>query len=527
MSSDLIAALSRPQAYPHRTNAIKLIETHISWVFLTGEYAYKIKKPLDLGFLDFSTLEKRLQYCREELRLNRRLAPDLYLNVAPITLNDTYAIDGAGEIVEYAVRMRQFPQEQMLEQVMARGGLRDEHIDRFAHDIADFHAGIVRARADNEHGTPEAITRPMLENFSQILALEDSAKTREMLMAIQDCTGKMLDDRARDILRRKPAGFIRECHGDMHLGNMVLLDDRITLFDCIEFNPNLYWIDVISEIAFFVMDLQHRGHGPLAYRFLNLYMQQTGDYEAVRLLSLYLMYRAMVRAKVSKIHLRQEGVTAGECHELRREYLAYLHQAKGYSQKSSGCLIITHGVSGSGKTRYSLPLACLCQAIHLRSDIERKRLFGLTAEESSGSGIDSGIYTGNATEQTYQRLGYLARFILESGFSVIADATFLERAHRDCLHRIADEMQVPFIILKFHAPKERLMDNIRQRLAQGRDASEAGVAVLEKQLLEYRPLGEDEQPYVIDIDISRQPTVEGLHSGINEMIGARMKNRRS
>ena len=288
--------------------AVEVVETHISWVLLAGDYAYKIKKAVNLGFLDFSTLEKRRFYCAEELRLNRRLAPDLYLEVVPIAGSaDHPVLNGPGPAIEYAVKMRRFPQACLLDQVLLRGELTPETIDAIARRIADFHGRTAIADNESPFGTPERAHLPVAENFAQIRPRLRDNEDLIRLDELERWSEREYQARFNALAARKARGLIRECHGDLHLGNMALLDGEAVPFDCIEFSDNLRWIDVISEAAFLAMDLQDRGRPDLARRFLNAYLEQTGDYEGLEVLRYYLVYRAMVRAKVACIRAGQDG----------------------------------------------------------------------------------------------------------------------------------------------------------------------------------------------------------------------------
>ena len=275
----LIQALSKACAYPHEIAAISVVETHISWVLLTGRYAYKIKKPVNFGFLDFSTLERRRFFCNEELRLNRRLAPDLYLAVAPITgTAGQPQMGGSGEAIEYAVKMLQFPAGYTLSERAECGLLGDDDIDQITAIIADFHEAVAQADVASPYGTCDCIKHWFVENFDHIRPLLVDDRHKQQLQAIQDWGEHEWHNKAGLMELRKQQGYVRECHGDLHLSNMTLIDGKVTLFDCIEFNPMLRWIDVVSEIAFLVIDLLHYGYEPLAFRLLNHYLQRTGDY---------------------------------------------------------------------------------------------------------------------------------------------------------------------------------------------------------------------------------------------------------
>ena len=309
----LVAGLQDPASYPHPVQRVRLIETHISYVVLTGSYAYKIKKVVDLGFLDFTSLGKRRFFCEEELRLNRRLAPRLYLDVVSIggTPQKPQLGVEAG-VFDCAVKMREFPQEGLLDQVLARGELRAEHIDAIAAVVAEFHQRVERARPDQPWGGAHSIEEPMRQNVSQILALLDSDAERETLAAIESWSLQEHEALLAVFEQRHAQGFVRECHGDLHLGNIALVNGEIQIFDCIEFNANLRWIDVINEIAFLIMDLEERGRPDRAARFLNAYLQETGDYAGLRLLRYYQVYRAMVRAKVARMRASQAHLSADE-----------------------------------------------------------------------------------------------------------------------------------------------------------------------------------------------------------------------
>lgn len=501
----LIAALHDPHRYDHPVERVALVETHISWVLLTGRYAYKIKKSVDLGFLDFSTLAKRHHFCVEELRLNQRLAPEIYLAVVPITGTPANPrVGGTGTPIEYAVQMREFPQEAQLDRVLARGALRSEHIEDLAARLAEFHRHTAVADPDSSFGTPEHVWQPVHENFLQIGA-RLSAAQRRPLERLERWSQTAFEQLKNDFAARKHAGFVRECHGDAHLANMVLIDNRVVPFDCLEFNDNLRWIDVMNEVAFTVMDLDDRGQQVLARRFLNAYLEHSGDYAGLRLLRFYQVYRALVRAKVSVIRLSQPGLSHAEREQIESKYRGYADLAERYTRTSAPALIITHGLSGTGKSTVTQALVEHVDAIRVRSDVERKRLHGLTAGERSGSGLNAGLYTADASQRTYAHLAGLARTILAAGHTAVIDATFLRRAQRDRLRTLAAELGVPFVILAIEAAEETLRRRVVERERAARDASEAGLAVLAQQRAGAEPLGTDELALALAIDGDRPP----------------------
>ncbi len=455
-----IADLLDPKRYPHPVTRVELVETHISWLLLAGDFAYKLKKPVTLPFLDYGNVERRRACCEAELRLNRRYARDLYLDVVEF--------DG-----EPAVKMRRFDEALRLDHVCARGELTPAHLSDLARTIAAFHSSAAVAPAGSRFGAPEQVLATALENFDELDALLAGEAPR--LATLRAWTEAEFALRRNAFAARKAGGFVRECHGDLHLGNLVLLDGKATPFDCIEFNEDFRWIDVASEIAFTWVDLLDHGKPGLACWLLNEWLVWSGDYGhdgALAVLRFYAIYRAMVRAKVAA--MRGNAVEATE----------YLTMAECLGVSPPLTLAITFGLSGSGKTTVSSARLLADESastIRIRSDVERKRLFGLAPDADSGGAI----YTPQATARTYARLADLARQALADGWSVIVDAAFLKRAERAAFRALAGERGMPMRILACEAP----MPELRQRLdARASDASEATVAVLEQQLAWQEPL---------------------------------------
>ena len=500
VSARLLQALQNPSLYDHPIHEFQVIETHISWVLLTGNFAYKIKKPVDLGFLDFSTLARRRHFCAEELRLNRRLAPDLYLEVVTITgIPEKPEFNGRDPAIEYAVKMKQFSQQSLLINVLHQGQLKATHIDALAIQLAEFHARIQVAGPNTPFGLPDTLAKPVLANFQFLPAEASHLFGEDRIEALRIWTEREQTDRQGIFLERKSNGFIRECHGDLHLGNIALLDSRVVIFDCIEFNESLRWIDVMSELAFTVMDLIDRGRLDFAYRLLNHYLEQAGDYNGLVVLRYYLTYRAMVRAKVAGIRLEQEEEGGTLRKSAQKDLKGYLELAECLTQPTPASLIIMHGLSGSGKSTISQMVLEMMGAIRLRSDIERKRLFGLAAEARSRDASVSSIYGSEATERTYHKLEKLAEEILDAGYTVIVDATFLKKAQRQPFQNLASRKHIPYFILDVVASKSIMKDRVSQREKNQLDASEATVTVLEDQLRHQELFTVKELPFVVRI----------------------------
>ncbi len=465
--------LLSPAAYAHPAASVQLIETHISWVLLAGPYAYKIKKPVNFGFLDFSTLALRRHCCEEEVRLNRRLAPDIYLAVVPVTGT---GMESGGEALEWAVKMRAFPPDATLDREAV---ITLEQIDAIADRLAAFHGEVGSAPKDSDYGSPEAVMQPVRENLKQIAAMLPSTAGEHggNLATWSEQEYRRLQPR---FAARKASGFVRECHGDLHLGNIAWVDQAPLIFDCIEFNPALRFVDVQSEIAFLFMDLISRGLDALAWRFLNRYLEHTGDYDGLAVFRFYLVYRATVRAKVAALRAAQSPA------EDAPDVLRYLNLAKRLSRSGRPALLLMHGYSGSGKTWLSQRVQETLGGIRIRSDVERKRLFALPALADSKSAGD--IYSPAASRRTLERLLALTEAVLDQGYIVIVDATFLGRAWRSAFIALADKKALPARLLSLDIAPDTLRRRVSERLARSDDASEADLSVLESQMSHADPL---------------------------------------
>jgi aminoglycoside phosphotransferase family enzyme/predicted kinase len=503
LQSRLVRALREPACYPHRVARIAVIETHISFVLLTGAFAYKIKKSVDLGFVDFTSLEKRRHFCEEELRLNGSLAPTLYLGVVPVCGPvEAPRIEGNGEVLEYAVRMRQFPQEALADRMLASGAFAPRHVDALANRVAAFHEQAAAADESDAPASVQATRRFVFQNFAQMLALPAGLEHRATLERIENWTGSEHERLEAIFVQRARQGGVRECHGDLHLGNVVLLDDEPTPFDSIEFNPELRWIDVMNEVAFVVMDLHSAKRRDLAARFLNVYLESSGDYEGIGVLRYYLVYRAMVRAKIGLMRLAQLAAGSQEAAALARQSRRYLALARAFIRQHRPFMVITHGLSGSGKTTLSQPLLELSGAIRIRSDVERKRMHGLSPRQPAAADVAAGLYRRDVSEAVYQRLLQLAERIVDAGHCAIVDATFLRRDHRDKFADLAARKAVPFAILDFVVGEDVLRQRVAARARNGGDASDADMAVLDYQLRSNVPIQFDERGHTFCCDAS-------------------------
>jgi aminoglycoside phosphotransferase family enzyme/predicted kinase len=476
------------RAYPHRCDAIELIETHISWVLKTGTYVYKIKRPVDLGFVDFSTLARRRHFCSEELRLNRRFAPSLYVDVVGIVRGaGGIRVGGEGEPFEYAVRMRQFDADWQLDRRLAAGVLGVEELGEFGATLAGQHADLPRCEPTTAFGTAAAVYAPVVENFKQIAASRLSAVQSSECATIAAWSERRHGELNAWFDARRAGGHVRECHGDLHLSNLVALPDGIHAFDCIEFSDPLRWIDVISDVAFLVMDCAVRERGDLGYAFLSRYLETSGDYLGCRLLDFYLVYRSMVRAKVAALSA-QEGADV-DCQRRFEQHVGY---ALARVRRGRGALVLMCGLSGSGKSWLAQRLVTRLPALRIRSDVERKRLAGLDVLARSDSPIDAGLYRRNMSDAVYARLADCAEAVVAGGELAIVDATFLDATRRQTFRELAARLGVGCLTVHCDAPPEILESRVANRDSTGDDASEATIEVLAAQRRTFLPPHADE-----------------------------------
>lgn len=489
---NLLAGGQLPAADPGTT---RLVETHLSWVILAGTGAWKIKKPVRLDFVDFSTLGRRHAACLEELRLNRRMAPGLYQDVVAITGSaQAPRLGGTGEPLEYAVRMSRFPDGAVLgEGALER--LEGRHIDDLAARIAAFHDGLPPADPASILGRPTSVWDAAATSLDTLARVTRGVPgAAEAIEAARACAASRYTARRPLLESRRAAGRVRECHGDLHLGNLALLDDRVEAFDALEFDPALRWVDVLSEVAFLVMDLDLHGRRDLAFRFLNRYLDGTGDHEGLPVLPFFLAYRAIVRAKVRALAPGADSATA------RADLLRHLRYAAGPPGGVRPLLVLMSGISGSGKSWLAHQLAGLVPAVHLRSDVERRRLHGLEPGARTHLGPGEGIYAPAASDAVYARLRVLARAGLAAGLPVIVDATCLRRAHRSALARVARAERCKVAIVACRAVPGEIEARVTRRAAAGADPSEAGMAVVAVQRAEYEEPAPDEADCVCTVD---------------------------
>lgn len=511
-----VSALSRDQlihaSFPHEAQTLELRETHLSYVLLTGQFAYKVKKALKLDFVDASTLERRRRLCEEELRLNRRYAPDLYLSVVPITADrGTLRFGGEGPPIEYAVQMRQFDPKLELPALLRDNAVDIVQLTDLADRIAAFHAAALPLRDAGDRGMRWFLDKAQ-ENLASLLARAKHLGEEVRMAKIEAWTRRTLSEKAEQLRERERRGSIRECHGDLHCGNVVRWEGRLIPFDCIEFDPELRFIDVLNDVAFLVMDLMTRGRADLAFGFLSRYLERTGDYSGVPLLPTYLVYRALVRAKVELTAFEQHP----EASDILERAHAYIDTAASIIQPTNpATLVIMHGASGSGKSWLSAQLVPALRALRVRSDLERKRLAGIDPFDPDARPSQD-IYTLDFNERTYDYMRECARACLQSGISTIVDAAFLRTHERRAFAELAREHGASFLIVSCQAEEATLVSRIAARRAARNDPSDADEAVMRQQLRTMEPFVEDELPHVLQVGTHAPDALRTVRSRVLE-----------
>jgi len=466
MLPELVKALLKSKAYPETTGKIELAQTQMSFVFLTSEFVYKVKKAVDLGYLDYTTLEKRRFFCQKEIELNRRLCPEIYLGVVPVTRDrGAIRIGGRGEVIEYAVKMRRLPQKAMMDVLLANDGVSVEMITGVAQKLAAFHKEAETNAEISAFGEIKTITRNTDENFDQTEKYIGRTISKDSYRHVKNFTNSFVEESAPLFNRRIKEGRIRDCHGDLHAAH-ICFSDGICIYDCIEFNDRFRYCDIASEIAFLAMDLDHYGRADLSRSLVKAYVNESGDKELLELLGFYKGYRAYVRGKVESFKLDDPYISKGGKEKTLEIAASYFDLARAYT-RAKPVLFITVGLVGTGKSTLSKALAGRLGLAVISSDITRKQLAGVPLTEHRFEGFDGGIYSAELSRKTYDKMFSGAGDILSDGGSVILDASFIKAEERLKAKRLAEETGADFFIIECRLDEENIKKRLAWRLKRG------------------------------------------------------------
>ena len=499
---DIALALQRPDAYPHAPKEVTFLETHISWVFLAGRFAYKVKRPVRRAFLDYSSLERRRFFCEEEVRLNRRTAPKVYEGVVPVVRGNDGAIRirGEGAIVDYAVEMHRLPAEAMLDRRLREGTIDRETFLGVVETLAAFHEGAPTGRGVDEHASPDVVAASFSKSFSEA--------SRFMPAGFERCLRAWVErffERERPLLERRVAeGRIREGHGDLHGANLCWTPEGIVLYDCIEFDRALRCADVAADLAFLAMDLDALGYAAWSRELVARYAERTRDRELATMVGLYRVRRACVRGMVNGLQ--------DKCDKAR----AYLRLALGYTLPPT--LVLTCGLPAAGKSHVARHLALPLRADVLRSDALRKEIAGLDPSDRHRGAVDEGIYAPEHTTRTYEELWDRASGRLTDGVSVIVDATFGLAKWRAYFQERAAAAGCPAFVIHVTASQEEIARRLERRATDDSEVSDAGLRVFLELERRFEPPDEIPRELLIPIDGSA-PADQAVTLSLRAMAG--------
>ncbi len=486
----ILESLRNPAAYPVQTRTVELIQTHVSWLFLTDTHVFKLKKPVNFGFLNYSTLDLRQFYCNEELRLNRRLCPDIYEDVIELHQTDSGAsFVGNGTTIEYAVKMKRLPAERMLDRLIDSGSVSLEEIQIVAFKIAYFHAHVPSSPYISTFGSLDQIQLNWRENYEQTLPFRNSTLPPEVCETICDYSDFYIDSHRLLFVERVDNGFIRECDGDIHLGNICLLNSMAYIFDCIEFNDRFRCSDTAADIAFLLMDLDYHHRPDLADAALTAYITATGDTDCAKLITFYKVYRAFVRGKVESLLALDTGICENDRAAAEKRATRYFRLAQGYCLRGRLplTLFITCGTMGCGKSTLTEQLAFELGLVTFNSDVVRKQLAGMAEEAAVKARYGEGLYSKEMSQETYRQLRLLAARELSYGHSIIIDAGFGTAAVRTECAQLAAYYKAKFIILLVQCDHNEQRQRLQERTSRGGSVSDGREELLMRQQYEFEP----------------------------------------
>ncbi len=507
MRQNTIKSLMKSGAFPVATTSVELIQTHVSWIFLTDTHAFKLKKPVNFGFLDFSTVDLRRFYCEEEVRLNRRLCPDIYEGV--IALRETAdgaAFTGDGPIIDYAVMMKRLPGDRMLDQLVTSGVATVEDMIKVARAVGRFHAEAASSQRISEFGSLKQIMFNWTENLQQMLPYETSTLPADERETIQSWVINFANTNCELFNRRIKEGYIRECDGDLHLENICLVDGKVYIFDCIEFNERFRFCDTAADIAFLLMDLDFHDRSDLSEAVITTYQEISGDLELEKLVDFYKVYRAFVRGKVESLCLNDDGIDSEHKTSARKRATRYFRLARGYCERTRlrQTLFITCGSMGCGKSTLSNQLSFELGIPVYNSDLVRKMLVGRPVVSAAHEQYDQGMYDSATTEKTYDELKKFAGYELAAGHSVLIDASFRRATDRTSFSELAALHNTDFIILLVTCDEYEQKNRLKRRAQDGSSVSDGRIELLDPQKANFE-FPDKNEGCIIQVNTTRSP----------------------
>ena len=495
MMKNILKSLIKHDAYPEPTTKVDLIQTHASWIFLTDTHVYKIKKPVDFGFLNFSTIDRRRFYCNEEIKYNRRLCPEIYENVVEVVqTSEGAAFYGQGTVIDYAVKMKRLPSENMMDDLIEKGKVSSSDIHRIAKTIADFHLTAPTSPSVSAFGETEKILFNWKENIDQMIGFENRTLPAHDREYIRNWIYNFIENNAVIFSKRIENGFIKECDGDIHLENICLVAEKVYIFDCIEFNERFRNCDTASDIAFLIMDLDFHNRHDLAEETFSLYQKLTGDKSLSDVIYFYMIYRAFVRGKVESFRLLEKELNHNEQALIAKKAVKYFRLARGYIERQtlSATLFITCGLMGSGKSTLAEQLSFELGISCFSSDKTRKTIAGIEHTTNVSSSFKEGLYTDDKSNETYNELLKLAENEINSKHSVVIDACFTNIEHRLLFSKLAQKHSIQFVILYAYCSDNDIKRRLNERNINGKSVSDGRLELLNFQADEFLPPSEEE-----------------------------------
>jgi aminoglycoside phosphotransferase family enzyme/predicted kinase len=526
MPETLQTAMANPSFYGPDVKHVTIIQTHISTVALTGTYAYKVKKPVNFGFLDFSTLDKRKHYCEEELRLNRRLCPDIYLDIIPITQHDdTYQLNGDGPTVDYAVKMKEFPQHQIMTHQLKEGNITTQHIDRLVDRLVQFYNADTPTQEVQQQGRPAAVKQNIDENFQQTADLINTTIPADTYDYIRTANDHFFELNPDIFTQRIHQGYIHDCHGDLHSGNIVISDAGLCVFDCIEFNTRFRYCDVASDIAFLAMDLDYHNQPYLASHLIRRYVDQSGDHDVYTVLNFYKSYRAYVRGKVLGFRLNDPHTPPSEKHTIITTAQRYFQLSKYYASLftldidcTQPLMFLVTGLTGTGKSTIAEKLAVDYGTHLLNTDVIRKELAGIDPFERHHESLDTGLYSLENVDKTYKKMVDLAWAIMGRGDRVVLDATFQKETYRTIATTAAEGTHAILTVIHCETPDQIVKQRLDQRLKE-KTISDGRWEIYQAQKKTFEPF-KNPQGIHLDLDTGNETYDYRIHTyqNLSDMI---------